>query len=134
MTLSNILTFFQSYSPILLPLSAWVISLIYRHIPSQRFAKLQQIASTVVPAVQQQANGGWTNEQKYNAAAQAVNLLAAKFGYRVSEAEVKVLIEGAVAGFKSLTASTSAAPAFAAPVAAGQDSPTQPDAPVAGAV
>lgn len=139
LSLSSILSFFQSFSPILLPVGAYLIALVIHHIPGTRLAKLQQIASTVVPAIEQQANGGWTNEQKYNAAAQAVNLLAAKFGYRVNPAEVKLLIEGAVAGFKSLESSTSVLSASstaqsASMASAPTDAPTQTADPVAGAV
>lgn len=126
MSVTSILMFFQDYGAILIPVGVWLLAWLVRHLPSKRFAQLKQLASHVVPAIEQQANGAWSNEQKYEAASKALTLLAARFGYRVSDAEARLLIEGAVAEFKSLAASTSVAPSYPpSDESVPQDSPTQ---------
>lgn len=143
-SLASVLQFFHDYGPLLLPVGVWLLSFIIRHLPSNRFSKLQQLAAKVIPAIEQQANGTYTNEQKYEAASKALTLLAARFGYRVNEAEVRLLIEGAVSEFKSLKSSTSAAPpspsegatsvGLSVPNGVSLDFPTQSADAVSGAV
>ena len=110
LTLPSVLQFFHDYGPVLLPVGVWLAAFVVRHIPGNRFGQLKTLAAQVVQSVEQQSNGAFTNEQKYEAASKGLTLLAARFGYRVNEAEVRLLIEGAVAEFKSLKLSTSAVP------------------------
>lgn len=107
MNLFSILVMLQPYSPILLPVAVYLVGLLVRHLPSNRLGKLQKFALTAVRSAEQQSNGAFTNEEKYNAAAQGLSLLAARFGYHVNAAEAKLLIEAAVAEFKTPTGVTS---------------------------
>lgn len=114
LSLTTILQFLHDYGPLLLPFGVWLAGVVVRHIPSKRFGQLQTLAMHTVKSVEQQSNGAYTNEQKYEAASKGLTLLAARFGYRVNDAEAKLLIEGAVAEFKTLAPSTSVVPSSVA--------------------
>lgn len=107
-------------SPLLFPLAAALVGRVVALLPQNRQAQLQAAATIVVHGVEQQSNGGWTNDQKLNAAQQGLSLLAARFGYKLSEDEARLFIESGVALMKLASGATSQASGAQSPNGADQ--------------
>jgi hypothetical protein len=106
-------------SPLLFPLAAALVGRVVALLPQNRQAQLAQAATIVVHGVEQQSNGGWSNDDKLAAAQGGLTLLAGKFGYKLSANEARLFIESAVALMK--VAQGALAPSAPSPVPNGQD-------------
>lgn len=96
MNMADVIALLGVLLPVIAPFVGWGFMRLSSMLPANRRQELSALAELVVHGVQQQSNGGWTNDEKYDAASQALVQLAAKAGYKVSLTEVRLLIESAV--------------------------------------
>jgi autotransporter translocation and assembly factor TamB len=123
MNMADVIALLGVLLPVIAPFVGWGFMRLSAMLPANRRQELSSLAELVVHGVHQQANGGWSNDEKYDAASQALVQLAAKAGYKVSLVEVRMLIESAVLVGKRFGALSS--PAEAQPVAPNDEDSTR---------
>jgi hypothetical protein len=96
MTYNDFLNTLQTLMPVLMPVIVWLAGVAAMKVPAIRTWQLQRVAGIVTHGIEQQANGGWSSEEKYAAAEQGLVLLAGKAGYKVTSDEARMLIEASV--------------------------------------
>src|SRR5262245_55546946 len=111
----------SALAPFLFALAQLLVS----KLPANRQSQVLQLAGIAVHSIEQQANGGWSSEQKYAAAAQALEALAKAAGLKVNDAEAKAFIEAAVLALHGVQSVVSKRSAPDASSAAQSSAPSQ---------